>query len=111
MFLVGTLSSCRASGIESRPSLPDTHTPTPAREKSLTFFAFEQQQMGNWPTNCCNDLGLPISARSSTIPEPVQARMAPDVCIRAMLEQLWYPVLGFANVAAAARPWVPRVCY
>ena len=37
---------------------------SPAREKSLTFFAFEQQQMGNWPTNCCNDLGLPISAGS-----------------------------------------------
>ena len=40
------------------------HTPTPAREKSLNFFAFEQQQMGNWPINCCDDLGLPISARS-----------------------------------------------
>ena len=24
-----------------------------------------------------------------------------------VLEQLWYPVLGFANVAAAARPWEP----
>src|ERR1700733_11065154 len=35
-----------------RPLLPDTHTPTPAREKSLNFFAFEQQQMGNWPINC-----------------------------------------------------------
>ena len=43
---------------------PDTHAPTPAREKSLNFFAFEQQQMGNWPINCCDDLGLPISAGS-----------------------------------------------
>ena len=41
-----------------------THTPTPAREKSLNFFAFEQQQMGNWPINCCDDLGLPFSARN-----------------------------------------------
>ena len=35
-----------------------------AREKSLNFFAFRQQQMGNWPINCCDALGLPISAPS-----------------------------------------------
>ena len=48
--------------------------------------------MGNWLTNCCNDLGLPISARSSTIPEPVQARTAPDVCIRAIGENTLRPL-------------------
>ena len=48
--------------------------------------------MGNWPTNCCDDLGLPISARSSTIPEPVQARTAPDVCIRAIGETTLRPL-------------------
>ena len=42
---------------EKRPPLPDTHTP--AREKSLNFFAFRQQQMGDWPINCCDALGLP----------------------------------------------------
>ena len=73
-------------------SLLYTYSPTPAREKSLNFFAFEQQQMGNWPTNCCDDLGLPISARSSTIPEPVQARTAPDVCIRAIGETTLRPL-------------------
>jgi hypothetical protein len=51
-----------------------THMRPRAREKSLNFFAFRQQQMSNWPINCCDDLGLPISARSSTIPVPVQAR-------------------------------------
>jgi hypothetical protein len=34
----------------------------------LNFFAFRQQQMGNWSIICCDDLGLPISARIS---EPV----------------------------------------
>jgi|SRR5580704_4684352 hypothetical protein len=71
---------------------PCTHTPTHAREKSLNFFAFEQQQMGNWPINCCDALGLPISARSSTIPVPVQARTAPDVCIRAIGETTLRPL-------------------
>ena len=40
------------------------HTHARAREKSLNFFAFEQQQMGNWPINCCDALGSPISAGS-----------------------------------------------
>ena len=53
---------CSRRGL--RPPLPDTHTPTHAREKSLNFFAFRQQQMGNWPINCCDALGLPISARN-----------------------------------------------
>jgi hypothetical protein len=63
---------------EGRAPLLHTYAHARARE-IMTFFAFEQQQMGNWPINCCNDLGLPIRARSSTIPEPVQARTAPDV--------------------------------
>ena len=69
---------------------PDTGAHT--REKSLNFFAFRQKQMGNWPINCCDDLGLPISAGSSTIPEPVQARTAPDVCIRAIGETTLRPL-------------------
>ena len=61
-----SISSMRCWRRASRPAgapLPDTHTPTRAREKSLNFFAFEQQQMGNWPINCCDDLGLPINAK------------------------------------------------
>ena len=61
----GARVSPRRDGADAtRPPLPDTHTPVHAREKSLNFFAFKQQQMGNWPINCCDDLGLPISARN-----------------------------------------------
>ena len=49
-MLLTTNTGVPRSGYEwlrVRPPLPDTHTPTPAREKSLNFFAYEQQQMGN----------------------------------------------------------------
>jgi hypothetical protein len=55
----------RVSGVmKIRESWPVLNAPVHAREKSLNFFAFRQQQMGNWPINCCDALGLPISAPS-----------------------------------------------
>ena len=78
---------------------PCTYTPRRAREKSLNFFAFEQQQMGNWSINCCDGLGLPISSEvSEPVGESSVWRTVPDVCIRAMLEQLWLSCPRFANV-------------
>ena len=52
-----------AAAVRGARSLADTRS-AHAREKSLNFFAFRQQQMGNWPINCCDALGLPISAAS-----------------------------------------------
>ena len=42
-----------------------SHTYAHARAREIIeLFRFEQQQMGNWPINCCDDLGMPSSARS-----------------------------------------------
>ena len=51
------------------PRFRPLHKHAHAREKSLNFFAFKQQQMGNWPINCCDDLGLPI--KLPQVSEPV----------------------------------------
>ena len=48
------------------PGTPVYGTKTKSRDSAAAprAFAFEQQQMGNWPINCCDDLGLAISARN-----------------------------------------------
>ena len=67
--------------MEGRSLTRCTHTPTRAREQSLNFFAFEQQQMGNWPINCCDESR--IADQCKEVSEPVGVS---SVCVSATME-------------------------